>query len=83
MSVKFDLLRLGTKYENNGTMYPVFRVSNGTVIAYGDSECNKQFTTYGNELISFLVQDRNLDAVLGKSFRRRFPTVWCTMGNFT
>jgi hypothetical protein len=83
MSVKFDLLRLGTKYENNGTMYPVFGVSNGTVIAYGDSACNKQFTTYGNELISFLIQDRNLDAVLGKSFRRRFPTVWCTMGNFT
>jgi hypothetical protein len=83
LNVKFDLIRLGTKYKNNGTLCPVNGVSNGTIIAFGDCATNKRFTTYGNELNSFLLGDRNLNAMLGKSFRRRFPTVWCTMGNYT
>lgn len=83
LNVKFELIRLGTKYENNDTLYPVYGASNGTIIAYGDSTTsNKKFTTYGNELISFLLQDRNLNTILGKSFRRRFPTVWCTLAQY-
>ena len=41
-----------------------------------------EFTTYGNELIAFLLRDRKLNFILGKSFRRRFPTVWCTLANY-
>ena len=83
LNVKFELIRLGTKYENNDTLYPVYGASNGTIIAYGDSISNKEFTTYGNELIAFLLKDMKLNFILGKSFRRRFPTVWCTMANYT
>ena len=82
LNVKFELIRLGTKYENNDTLYPVYGASNGTIIAYGDSISNKEFTTYGNELIAFLLKDMKLNFILGKSFRRRFPTVWCTMANY-
>jgi hypothetical protein len=83
MNVKFDLIRLGTKYENNKTLKPVKGTSNGTIIAVGDTINNKGFTTLGNNLASFLSNDQDLNPVLGNRFRRRFPTVWCTMGYFT
>ena len=34
MNIKLDLVRLGTKYENNNTLNPVYGVSNGTVIGF-------------------------------------------------
>jgi hypothetical protein len=83
MNIKLDLIRLGTKYEKNNTLKPVNGVSNGTVIAFGDSPSNIRFTTFGNKLTSFLLKDEDLNKVLGKKFRRRFPTVWCTMGHYT
>ncbi|RPI80551.1 MAG: hypothetical protein EHM34_09945 [Nitrosopumilales archaeon] len=83
MNIKLDLIRLGTKYEKNNTLKPVNGVSNGTVIAFGDSPSNIRFTTFGNKLTSFLLKDEDLNKVLGIKFRRRFPTVWCTMGHYT
>jgi hypothetical protein len=83
MNIKLDLIRLGTKYEKNNTLKPVNGVSNGTVIAFGDSPSNIRFTSFGNKLTSFLLKDEDLNKVLGKKFRRRFPTVWCTMGHYT
>lgn len=83
MKVKFDVIRLGTKYENNNTLIPVNGVSNGTIIAFGDSLRNSGFTTFGNKLTSFLLNDEDLNPILWKKFRRRFPTVWCTMGHYT
>jgi hypothetical protein len=83
MNVKFDLTRLGTKYENSNTLKPVYGVSNGTIIAVGEIEHNTDFVTCGNKLASLLVKDENLGIVLGKKFRRKFPTVWCTLGNYT
>jgi hypothetical protein len=83
LTVKFDLIRLGTKYENKDYLKPVYGDSNGTIISLGRSASNKRFTTYGNSLTSFLLRDKNLHSVLGKTFRRRFPTVWCTMGYYT
>lgn len=83
MTVKFDILRLGTKYENISNLKPAPDLSNGTVIAIGSCRSNKRFTTFGNNLCSFLLKDKNLRKVLGKKFRRRFPTVWCTMGHYT
>jgi hypothetical protein len=83
LSVKFDQIRLGTEYEDKDSLKPAFGYSNGTVIAFGNSNCNNKFITFGNKLTSFLIQDRNLNTLLGEAFRRRFPTVWCTMGYFT
>ena len=83
MNVKFDLIRLGTKYENNKTLKPVEGVSNGTVIAFGDCPSNSVFTTFGNTLACIMLRDKDLNNALGKKFRRRFPTVWCTMGHYT
>jgi len=82
MNVKFDLVRLGTKYENNNILKPVSGVSNGTIIAFGDYLRNGRFTTFGNRLTSFLLDNADLNTILGKKFRRRFPTVWCTMGHY-
>ena len=83
MTVKFDLLRLGTKYEHSSNLTPLPNHSNGTVIAIGSCSSNKKFTTFGNNLCSYLLKDKSLRRVLGKRFRRRFPTVWCTMGHYT
>lgn len=83
LSVKFDLIRLGTKYEKKGCLKPVYGTSNGTIIAFGNTVSNKRFTTFGNKLAFFLLRDRNLNNVLGRTFRRMFPTVWCTMGHYT
>jgi hypothetical protein len=82
MDVRFDLIRLGTKYENNNTLKPINGVSNGTVMAVGDYLRNSRFTGFGNRLSSFLLKDDDLNIVLGNKFRRRFPTVWCTMGYY-
>ena len=83
MNVRFDLIRLGTKYQNTNTLNPINRVSNGTVIAFGHIEDNNLFTNFGTALATFLMKDKKLKAILGESFRRRFPTVWCTMGYYT
>jgi hypothetical protein len=83
MCVKFDLVRLGTKYANHNNLSPVPGISNGTIIAIGDFNTNERFITFGNNLCSYLLEDKNLRTVLGKEFRRRFPTVWCTMGHYT
>jgi hypothetical protein len=83
MYVKFDLIRLGTKYQTSSTLKPVSGVSNGTIIAFGDNAYNAGFTAFGNKLASFLSKDEDLSSILGRKFRRRFPTVWCTMGHYT
>jgi hypothetical protein len=51
---------------------PVYGVSNGTIIAFGESPHNQDFITFGNELASFLLKDENLNSIFGKKFRRRF-----------
>ena len=60
MNVKFELTRLGTKYENSNTLKPVYGVSSGTIIAVGEIEYNMNFITCGNKLASSLVKDENL-----------------------
>ena len=44
MAVKFELLRLGTKYENTNNLTPIPNHSNGTVIAIGSCRSNRRFT---------------------------------------
>lgn len=83
MNLNLELIRLGTKYEQGSSLKPVCGVNNGTIIEYGGTLPNKDFVTFGNELCSFLLKDRILCSLLGKNFRRKFPTVWCTMGHYT
>jgi hypothetical protein len=83
MNLTLDTIRLGTMYENGSSLTPAFGVSNGTIIGYGGILLNKNFVTFGNELCAFLLKDKILCSILGKNFRRKFPTVWCTIGNYT
>ena len=82
LNIKFDVIRLGTMYSENKTLIPVDGISNGTVIAVGDVTQNEEFYNYSNDLTSFLLRDKKVRSILGENFRRKFPTVWCTLGYY-
>jgi hypothetical protein len=82
LSIKFDAVRPGTMYTANNTLKPIDGVSNGTVIAVGDVAQNEVFCNYANHLTSFLLKDKKVRSILGDNFRRKFPTVWCTLGYY-
>ena len=69
-------------YFENNTLRPSHGLSNGTVIALGDVVKNKDFCNYSNQLCSSLLKDKNIKSILGANFRRKFPTVWCTLGYY-
>jgi len=79
--IKFDMVRLGTKYHDNNPLIPINGISNGTVIAIGNNQ-SKDFICYGDKLGSFMLNDEKLKSILGRNFRRKFPTVWCTLGYY-
>lgn len=80
-NIKFDMVRLGTKYHDNNPLMPINGISNGTVIAIGNNQ-SKDFICYGDKLGSFMLNDEKLKSILGRNFRRKFPTVWCTLGYY-
>lgn len=80
--VKLDSVRPGTMYSEKETLTPIQGMSNGTVITVGDVVRNKDFYNYSNQLTSFLLRDKNIKSILGANFRRKFPTVWCTLGYY-
>jgi hypothetical protein len=80
--ITFDEVRPGTMYTENKTLKPLHGTSNGTVIAVGDVVENEDFCNYSNQLCSFLLKDKNIKSILGANFRRKFPTVWCTLGYY-
>jgi hypothetical protein len=80
--INFASVRPGTMYSENKTDRPVHGISNGTVIAIGDVVTNKDFCNYSNQLTSYLLRDKDLRSILGGNFRRKFPTVWCTLGYY-
>jgi hypothetical protein len=82
LNIKFGVIRLGTMYLENKTLIPVDGISNGTVIAVGDVTQNEEFYNYSNDLTSFLLRDKKVKSILGANFRRKFPTVWCTLGYY-
>lgn len=82
LNIKFDLVRPGTLYSVNKKLRPIDGVSNGTVIAVGDVYQNEGFCNYSNQLTSFLLKDKKVRSILGNNFRRKFPTVWCTLGYY-
>lgn len=81
-NIKFDMVRLGTEYLDNNTLIPIDGISNGTVVAIGNNRQCKNFTCYANKLCSFMLHDEKLKSLLGKGFRRKFPTVTCTLGYY-
>jgi len=82
LKIKFDSVRPGTMYSANKTLRPLHGISNGTVIAVGDVAQNDAFCNYSNQLTSFLLKDKKVKSTLGTNFRRKFPTVWCTLGYY-
>jgi len=82
ITISFQIVRPGTMYFENNTLRPSHGMSNGTVIAIGDVVNNEDFCNYSNQLSSFLLKDKNTESILGANFRRKFPTVWCTLGYY-
>ena len=82
ITICFQVVRPGTMYFENNTLRPSHGMSNGTVIAIGDVVKNEDFCNYSNQLSSFLLKDKNTESILGVNFRRKFPTIWCTLGYY-
>jgi hypothetical protein len=82
MNIKFECVRPGAMYKADKTLEPIYDVSNGTVVAYGDVSKNWEFYTYTNKLTNFLLSDKKIESKLGANFRRKFPAVWCTLGYY-
>ncbi len=82
LNIKLDSIRPGSMYCGNKTLRPIKGQSNGTVIALGDVSHNIEFTNYATSLTKYLVNDKVIQSILGKNFRRKFPTVWITLGYY-
>jgi len=82
LNIKFDSVRPGTEYSQVKTQRPLQKISNGTVIAYGLVNQNMDFFNYTNKLGQFLLNDKKIKSILGANFRKKFPSVWCTLGYY-
>jgi hypothetical protein len=82
LKIKLDSIRPGSMYYGNKTLKPVKGLSNGTVIAIGDVSRNIEFFKYTNSLTKYLMNDKNIKSILGNNFRRKFPTLWITLGYY-
>ena len=82
LNIKLDSIRPGSIYYGKKTLKPIKRLSNGTVIAIGDVSCNIEFSKYANSLTKYLMNNKNIQSILGNNFRRKFPTVWITLGYY-
>jgi hypothetical protein len=80
--ISFNEVRPGSRYLGNKTMIPLRGMSNGTVVAVGDVIKNEKFCNYSNQLTSYLLGDKKIKSELGSDFRRKFPTIWCTLGYY-
>ena len=82
LDINFDSIRLGTMYVKGQTLRPILKISNGIVIASGKLNLNNDFLNYSNDLGLFLLNDKKIKSTLGVNFRRKFPSVWCTLGYY-
>ena len=82
LNIKFESVRPGTMYSEDKTLRPLLKISNGTVIASGQVNQNKDFFNYSNNLGLFLLNDKKTKSILGANFRRKFPSVWLTLGYY-
>ena len=82
LNIKLDSIRPGSMYCGNKTLKPIMGLSNGTVIAIGHVSHNIEFTKYTNSLTKRFMNNKNIQSILGRNFRRKFPTVWITLGYY-
>jgi hypothetical protein len=82
LNIKFESVRPGTMYSEGKTLRPLQKISNGTVIASGQVNQNKDFFYYSNNLGLFLLNDKKTKSIVGVNFRRKFPSVWLTLGYY-
>ena len=82
LNIKFESVRPGTMYSEGNTLRPLQKLSNGTVIASGQVNQNKDFFNYCNNLGLFLLNDKKTKSILSANFRRKFPSVWLTLGYY-
>ena len=82
LNIKFESVRPGTMYSKGNTLRPLQKISNGTVIASGQVNQNKDIFNYSNNLGLFLLNDKKTKSILGANFRRKFPSVWLTLGYY-
>ena len=82
LDIRFESVRPGTMYSEGKTIRPLQKISNGTVIASGEVNQNKDFFYYSNNLGLFLLNDKKTKSILGANFRRKFPSVWLTLGYY-
>jgi hypothetical protein len=82
LDIRFESIRPGTMYLDSRTVRPLQKISNGTVIASGRLSQNKEFFKYSNHLGLSLLNDKKIKSILGANFRRKFPSVWLTLGYY-
>ena len=82
ITIAFNEIRPGTMYLKDKVQSPIYGKSNGTVIAVGDAIINRDFCNYSNQLGTFLLKDKAIKSILGSKFRRKLPSVWCTLGYY-
>jgi len=82
LNIKFESVRPGSMYSKGNTLRPLQKISNGTVIASGQVNQNKDIFNYSNNLGLFLLNDKKTKSILGANFRRKFPSVWLTLGYY-
>jgi len=82
LNIKFESVRPGTMYSQGKTLRPLQKISNGTVIASGEVNQNKDFFYYSNNLGLSLLNDKKTKSILAANFRRKFPSVWLTLGYY-
>ena len=75
----YDRTMPRTIYSENKIFGPAHGIGNGTVIAFGNVDKNIHWN-FANRLTSFLLKDKYIRSILVSKFRRKFPTVWCTLG---
>ena len=82
INIRLDSIRPGSMYYGDKTLKPIEGLSNGTVIAIGSVSRNTGFFKYVNSLNKYLVNDKKIQSILDKNFRRKFPNVWITLGYY-
>jgi hypothetical protein len=82
LDMNFDSIRPGTMYLKGQTLRPIPKISNGIVIASDKVNPNNGFLNYSNDFGLFLLNDKKIKSIHGVNFRRKFPSVWCTLGYY-
>lgn len=82
IKLNFHEIRPGTWYDKQNRDYPNLYDSNGTVIAIGNKSQsgNIDFVTLADQLVVHL--RRYLPSKFKENFKRKFSTVWSTLGYF-